>query len=206
MTGIFELKPGVMTLERVALIVPVVDAPTRPWRNGNGCTTILHTHAPRSRTGPLWTLSLAALDGTADFSTFAGYDRHFMIVGHDTVELDIDGRRRSVAYTQVAQFPGEANVRVDTRNRTSLALNLMVERSDHLGNLSSGHIDDEQVVDPRRVDALVLLSGVLHVEGTRLDSLGDTVILGDRPIVVRGASAIVARIELHRRDIEGSGL
>lgn len=202
MTGITEVRPGFMTLDRATTITRVVDAPTTLWRNGKGRTTSLHTHAPGSRTDPSWTLSLASLSEPADFSTFAGYDRHFMIAGPNTVELDVDGQRRPVAYTEVARFSGEAHVRVHIGDGPSQALNLMVRRSEFSGDLTFRRIDDERVIDPRRVTALVLLSGVMHVGGLSLSSCGDTVVIGDKPVILAGHSAVVARIRVQRNETE----
>lgn len=202
MTGISEVKPGFMMLERTTSIVEVATAPTKPWRNGNGRTTDLYAHAPSDRTGPSWTLTLADLNTSADFSTFAGYDRHFMIAGPNPVELTIDGNRRPVGYTEVARFSGDAVVRVAIDDGPSRAVNLMVRQSDHTGDLTFRRIDDERVVDPRRVSALVLLSGVLHVDGRTLSSCGDTVVVGASPIIVAGDAAVVARIRVQRRDNE----
>jgi uncharacterized protein len=182
-------------MERKPTVVHVTDVPSRPWRNGAGRTTLLHSHTSSvDRSEPAWTLSLASLDEPADFSTFEGYDRHFMVAGHNAVELDVGGHRRTVAYTEVASFPGEEQVRVDTRNGASSAVNLMVRRSDYHGVLTSCSLEDECVIDPRRVSALVLLSGELRVEGTILTTRGDTVLIGDRPLTIAGNSATVARI------------
>ncbi len=195
-----------MTLERATGITLVADAPTALWRNGKGRTTALHTHAPSDRTGPSWTLSLANLDRTADFSTFAGYDRHFMVAGPNTVELIVDGNSRPVAYTEVARFSGEAAVSVTTPEGPSRAVNLMVLRSEYRGDLTFDRIHDELVIDPRRVSALVLLSGVLQVGADSLTVGGDTVVIGDEPIIVAGESAVVAIIWVQRLDNESASL
>ncbi|MDJ0396452.1 HutD family protein [Rhodococcus sp. G-MC3] len=204
MNGIVDLRPGgrVMSLHRETRVLPIAEATTKLWRNGGGRTTPIHAHLPQSSEDPLWTLSLARLEHAAPFSTFAGYDRYFMVAGSVPVELDIDGRRRSLAYTDVARFTGEARVSVRFDGAVGTALNLMTKRSDYLGDLTFRRCDGDRIVDPRRVTALVLLSGELDVSGTALHALGDTVLIGDRPIIVTGTSATVARVRVTRLDDE----
>ncbi|MBY4108193.1 HutD family protein [Rhodococcus fascians] len=190
-----ELGPG-------PVVVAVRDASTRLWRNGEGLSTHLYAHTPPTAAEPSWTLSLAKLDSSAHFSSFPGYDRHFMVAGHNRVVLDVGGRSRPVAYTEVAQFPGEATVRVETVAGPSLALNLMVQRSNSIGDMTFGRIDGERTVNRRQVSAYVLLSGALRVQGRRLDVRGDTVVIGSEPVVLAGRSAVLARIRVQHNNTE----
>jgi environmental stress-induced protein Ves len=112
MPGDAEVRSGLFAMERETTVVHVADLPSRPWRNGAGRTTTLHTQTSSLHSDPAWTLSRASLVDFATFSTFEGYDRHFIVAERSTVELNVDGRRRAVAYTEVTRFAGEERVRV----------------------------------------------------------------------------------------------
>jgi environmental stress-induced protein Ves len=96
-----------------------------PWRNGAGSTRELAVGEDQA--GQVqWRISLADLDGPAEFSIFNGMDRIFVPLGG--VRLTIDEDTVHLQPGQHVQFPGEAAVSVEPDGPTQ-ALNVMVRRA-----------------------------------------------------------------------------
>lgn len=95
-----------------------------PWRNGAGSTRELAVGEDQA--GQVqWRISLANLDGPAEFSIFIGMDRLFVPLGG--VRLTIDGDAVHLQPGEHVHFPGEAAVLVEPDAPTE-ALNVMVRR------------------------------------------------------------------------------
>lgn len=96
-----------------------------PWRNGAGSTRELAVgEDPAGQVQ--WRISLADLDGRAEFSIFNGMDRLFVPLGG--VWLTVDGDAVHLLPGEHLQFPGEAAVFVEPDAPTQ-ALNVMVRRA-----------------------------------------------------------------------------
>lgn len=95
-----------------------------PWCNHAGSTRELATAVdPEGRVQ--WRVSLADLDGVAEFSEFAGMDR--ILVPLDAVRLTINGSTVHLRHGEQVRFAGEATVSV-APDRPMRALNVMTRR------------------------------------------------------------------------------
>jgi len=112
---------GIVRLDQVA---PV------PWRNGGGVTReLLAWPAPED-----WLLrvSVAEVDASGPFSSFAGVDRWFAVLGGDGVRLATAGRdAREVTADDsgLHAFPGDAATECTLLGSATRDLNLMVRRA-----------------------------------------------------------------------------
>jgi environmental stress-induced protein Ves len=140
------------------LILDPAQVPAVPWRNGAGTTRELAAGTDRDGT-TLWRVSLAALDGDADFSRFPDLDRLLVALG--PLRLSIDDDVVAMAAGEQVRFTGEAPVSVSLDEPTQ-ALNVMTRR---------GRCRAEVVLRP--------------VEGPATDGADVTVRLGDRLADVR---------------------
>lgn len=61
-----------------------------PWRNGGGVTLEIAREPARGEEFA-WRLSLAQVDGSCDFSAYAGYRRAIVLIGGDVLQLRFRG-------------------------------------------------------------------------------------------------------------------
>lgn len=119
-----------------------------PWRNGAGVSREVAASPSAERADPaelakptelVWRVSVAELTSDADFSTYAGYDRQFVIASDYRVGLSLDSAthtsRYELSHGQSLRFAGEAPVRVRLNGRHARALNLFVHRSRARGHV-----------------------------------------------------------------------
>lgn len=91
------------------------------WPNGAGVTRELGSDtAPDG--GLLWRISVADLDGSAEFSPFPGLNRLFVPLG--PLQLTIDGQTRACEAGDQVRFSGDARVSATVQMPTR-ALNVM---------------------------------------------------------------------------------
>lgn len=107
-----------------ALIVDPSGVVPAPWPNGARTTRELAS-AVSPDGDLLWRVSVADLDGDAEFSNFAGVDRLFVALG--PLRLTVDGERHRYRTGDRVRFPGEAVVSVSPAAPTR-ALNVMTGR------------------------------------------------------------------------------
>jgi hypothetical protein len=126
------------------------DLDTVAWANGRGVTTTLaagstedflrgslFTTPPSRAFGSDWRVSVARIDGPSEFSTMVGFDRVIVGLGHEPLELVVDGRTELVPPLSPFAFAGEARVR-STSTATTLDLNLFGRRGVAVGELRVG--------------------------------------------------------------------
>ena len=79
-----------------------------PWRNGRGSTLEI-AREPASGEEFAWRLSLADIDGDADFSAYVGYSRALVLVAGTSLRLRFrgHGRRFLDSATRSALFEGD---------------------------------------------------------------------------------------------------
>lgn len=99
-----------------------------PWRNGQGVTRDVVTHA-----GPdgalLWQASIAELTRDADFSYFPQCDRLFTAVSGGLVELSFEGGPfQPCPLLQPVPFAGERPVRCRVAGPPARAFNVIADR------------------------------------------------------------------------------
>lgn len=151
-------------------ILRAVDYAVMPWKNGLGETREI---AREPETNPFgWRLSMATVDGFADFSAFPGVTRSLAVVGGGPLEVILEDEARVLHRGGVAfVFSGEANVRARTLGETVIDLNLMTAEGWHgsIEPLTAGRVDsapgialvvDLDTLDTRIVEGTAEVCGV----------------------------------------------
>ncbi|EJN00325.1 HutD family protein [Herbaspirillum sp. YR522] len=154
-------------------IVTLADLAATPWRNGGGQTRALGSgHAPHTQPhadGFDWRISLADITADGPFSTFAGIDRHALLIGEGTVELAGPSAAVMARPLLPISFPGELDLSARRRAGTVQArlLNLMVRRSALRGRIRI--VDQACRIDDAVAWALVPLRGCWHLPGHQVE-------------------------------------
>jgi uncharacterized protein len=139
-----------------------------PWINGGGVTrTIARGAAPDG--GTLWRVSLATLDGSAEFSRFDGFERIFTLLGDSRLVLHSTPEALLAEPGQPLRFPGERPIRIDAPAQPRHALNVMTRRD-------ACHAEIElpatgALLTPCPIQLLICLSGMANVHSARLGSV-----------------------------------
>jgi len=102
---------------------------TVPWKNGGGTTREILREPPEP-TPFDWRLSLATIDASGPFSSFAGYHRTLVLVKGTGVELDFgaQGRAKLTSVGQLASFDGGWATQGTLLHGSSEDLNLIVSK------------------------------------------------------------------------------
>lgn len=87
------------------------DYPRMPWKNGGGFTEEITRDVGDGLEGFGWRLSIADIEASGGFSTFAGYQRIITVLQGDGMRLTVDGQpgRPLVPFDAYA-FSGESQV------------------------------------------------------------------------------------------------
>ncbi|HDS1777429.1 TPA: HutD family protein [Pseudomonas putida] len=87
------------------------DYPRMPWKNGGGFTEEITRDSGEGLDGFGWRLSIADIEESGGFSTFAGYQRIITVLQGDGMRLLVDGQasRPLLAFDAFA-FSGESQV------------------------------------------------------------------------------------------------
>ncbi|HGM5582554.1 TPA: HutD family protein [Pseudomonas putida] len=87
------------------------DYPRMPWKNGGGFTEEITRDAGDGLDGFGWRLSIADIEASGGFSSFAGYQRIISVLQGDGMCLSVDGQdsRALLAFDAFA-FSGESQV------------------------------------------------------------------------------------------------
>lgn len=178
------------TVVRAAGLVPV------PWRNGQGTTRDIITHAGPSG-ALLWQASIADLDRDADFSDFTGFDRIFTPISGGTVELSFgDAGYLPCPVLHPVAFRGEQRTRCRVPHGPARAFNAIWDRSAHAGTV------EVLSVAPGASLGSIGAACVLHCWQGILDLCGDHLNPGDschgmgRLDAVAMSAAVVLRMEI----------
>jgi environmental stress-induced protein Ves len=101
-----------------------------PWKNGRGSTSEIAASPPDSTLETFdWRVSMATIDGDADFSTFPGVDRTLVPLGPAALTLRVEGDTVRLDYDAPPfVFRGESRVRA-TVERPSKDFNVMTRRA-----------------------------------------------------------------------------
>lgn len=72
-------------------VLRAADYPRMPWKNGGGSTEEITRDAGQGLDGFGWRLSIADIEQSGGFSTFAGYQRIITVLQGAGMTLDVDG-------------------------------------------------------------------------------------------------------------------
>jgi environmental stress-induced protein Ves len=72
-------------------VLRAADYPRMPWKNGGGSTEEITRDAGEGLDGFGWRLSIADIEQSGGFSTFAGYQRIITVLQGAGMTLDVDG-------------------------------------------------------------------------------------------------------------------
>ncbi|MEW9903831.1 HutD/Ves family protein [Pseudomonas putida] len=87
------------------------DYPRMPWKNGGGFTEEITRDAGEGLDGFGWRLSIADIEESGGFSTFAGYQRIITVLQGDGMRLLVDGQAsRPLLPFDAFAFNGESQV------------------------------------------------------------------------------------------------
>ncbi|GAB3292739.1 HutD family protein [Pseudoclavibacter terrae] len=142
-----------------------------PWRNGQGVTRTLRAMTD----GGDWALSIATIEGPAEFSVIPSTQRVQLAI--EAVRLEIDGVEVRLDSGEQVRFTGEQRVTGASAAESSRVLNLMY---------ADGAPELRLVVAPtaaqipRPAEAVVVLAGSLETGDEALGPL-DAVLLSELP-------------------------
>ncbi|QXH47081.1 HutD family protein [Pseudomonas xanthosomatis] len=87
------------------------DYPRMPWKNGGGFTEEITRDSGAGLEGFGWRLSIADIEASGGFSSFAGYQRIITVLQGDGMRLNVDGRdSRPLLPLDAFAFSGESQV------------------------------------------------------------------------------------------------
>lgn len=182
-----------MPLER-PIRIRNADLTFEPWANGQGLTSPIAADRDDTRELPRWRLSLAQLSGDSVFSSFAGTDRVFTVVGEHGVELGFDDERRRCEPGSPVSFRGELTPSCVV-TRPTRAFNVMVERGGATAKVLQRRVSREESIQldatgTRLVTAVFLISGSARIDSIEM-SPGDTLIADEGSALLHGSGDIL---------------
>ena len=164
-------------------IVRPSDVQAEPWANGLGVTRVLATR-------PAWRISVAEIEGTTPFSSFAGMDRVLIPLSPSGVAIDIGSTRHRVRAGEPIAFAGEDAVVGVAGMRRTTVLNIMTVRSAARASID---VVRGAEVETAGADALLVLGGVVTASGAALPS-GTLVLPGTTPSALSAARGVIALV------------
>ncbi len=92
-------------------LLRAADYPRMPWKNGGGSTEEITRDAGEGLDGFGWRLSIADIEESGGFSSFAGYQRIISVLQGDGMVLNVDGQTsRTLLPFDAYVFSGESQV------------------------------------------------------------------------------------------------
>ncbi len=164
-----------------------------PWRNGGGTTTEI-AREPLASDRFLYRVSIADVATDGPFSSFAGYDRHILLIEGEGMTLDCGAQGRIELTTLFAprSFSGDWEVHGTLAAGPVRDFNLMVDRAEACSSLEV-HVLEAPLELPAGALCLVhVLEGAL--EGA---DHGDTLV-GEAPFTITPRASSVARVAIAR--------
>lgn len=180
-------------------IITLAELPATPWRNGGGQTRALASGNAAGRIahpdGFDWRISLADLESDGPFSTFAGIDRHALLLGDGAVELAGPSAAVMARPLLPISFPGELELSARRQPGTvqPRLLNLMVRRTALRGEIRV--VTHACRIDDAVAWACVPLRGAWHLCGHQVE-VGQAVLAqrGDARLAPRTVDACAALV------------
>jgi uncharacterized protein len=137
-----------------------------PWKNGGGTTTEIYLETSGHEDFD-WRASIASVNSDGPFSSFAGYERHIMLIGGNGMTLDLGGHDKIVLQPlQPFTFSGDKNASGVLLSGGVLDFNLIVRNDFGTGLLCSQMSAEPAVIKSRHGIKLV---HVLHGDSYLLE-------------------------------------
>ena len=186
-----------MTTSNVELIRPA-DRRRIPWKNGAGTTEEIATDQPDSGRPALWRFSIATLgDEPTQFSTFAGVDRIFTVIGEYAVQLDWADTSVELPPWHPQPFSGIDAPRCTPLGATT-AFNVMVDSRRASASVGMHSLRTSAVrTDPRSITLAYLRSGSAEIRSLQARPGDCVLVTRDEAVITGTARLLVARVRLH---------
>ncbi|OHV59736.1 HutD-family protein [Mesorhizobium sp. LCM 4577] len=143
-------------------ILRAADYRVMPWKNGGGTTTEIAVSPDGAGLDDFdWRVSMARVETSGPFSSFAGIDRTLTVLEGDGVILAIAGQpptRLTTASVPLA-FPGDAPTNAALIGGPITDLNVMTRRGRMAHEVERRPFSDEIRIAPRADTTLVLAVG-----------------------------------------------
>jgi environmental stress-induced protein Ves len=143
-------------------VLRAADYRVMPWKNGGGTTTEIAVSPDGVGLDDFdWRISMARVETSGPFSSFAGIDRTLSVLEGDGVVLDIAGRppERLTADSAPFAFPGDVRTSAALIGGPITDLNVMTRRGRMAHEVERRPFSDEIRIAPRADTTLVLAVG-----------------------------------------------
>jgi uncharacterized protein len=188
-------------------ILRAADYRVMPWKNGGGTTTEIAVSPDGAGLDDFdWRVSMARVEGSGPFSSFAGIDRTLSVLEGEGIVLDIAGRPevRLTPASAPFSFPADLPTSAALISGPITDLNVMTRRGRALHSVERLAISRPVDIAAGAGSTLILChKGEVVFSGTQPIRLGplDTLLLGpDAPVLwvepARDATLFVIRIAI----------
>ncbi|MDX8499745.1 HutD family protein [Mesorhizobium sp. VK4C] len=147
-----------------------------PWKNGGGTTTEIAVSPHSAGLDDFdWRISMARVETSGPFSSFAGIDRTLSVLEGEGIVLEIAGRpaSRLTAASAPLSFPGDVPTGAALIGGPITDLNVMTRRSRMTHTVERLSLSDEMRVEHSVGTTLVLsVDGGVKVFADSVSSLG----------------------------------
>lgn len=164
-------------------ILRAADYRVMPWKNGGGTTTEIAVSPDGAGLDDFdWRVSMARVETSGPFSSFAGIDRTLSVLEGEGIVLDIAGQAlaRLTADSAPLAFPGDVPTGAELIDGPITDLNVMTRRGRMVHTVERLPMVGEMSVAPSADTTLILIVGegakLLTESESRLGPL-DTLIL-----------------------------
>lgn len=192
-------------------ILRASDYRSMPWKNGGGVTTEIAVSPGGSGLEDFdWRISMARVESSGPFSTFAGIDRTLSILEGEGMLLNVDGRIPIglTARSQPLLFPADVPATAALIRGPILDLNVMTRRGRRSHTVARVTFTAPIVVDPRTDTVFVFNGeGVVEIQApgpVRLDP-HDTIMLAPDGEMIRLETPQSATLFIIRIHANASG-
>lgn len=196
-----------------ARLLRVADYRRTPWKNGGGWTTQIASHPSlpdeQGAIGDFdWRVSIADIESSGPFSTFADVDRELVLLAGNGIELDIDDDppRRLEQRFQRIRFAGEQRVQCHLLAGPTRDFNVMVRRGQVTAEVIARPLTGSMLIFPEpHVTWLIhVFAGHARARAGKQDiaaGLGETLLIEhdqaqlDRIVIDGAGELVMARLE-----------
>ncbi|MDX8469155.1 HutD family protein [Mesorhizobium sp. VK23B] len=164
-------------------ILRAADYRVMPWKNGGGTTTEIVVSPDGAGLDDFdWRISMARVEASGPFSSFAGIDRTLSVLEGEGIVLDIAGQpaSRLTAASAPLSFPGDVPTGATLVGGPITDLNVMTRRSRMTHTVERLPLSGEMRIEQGAGTTLILpVGGSLKVYADGVLSLGplDTLVL-----------------------------
>lgn len=171
-----------------------------PWKNGGGMTTEILVEPRDADEGNrfVYRASIADVTSNGPFSTFAGYDRHIMLLSGAGMTLEFGDRTSTVLQPfEPYSFSGDAAATGILTSGPVRDFNVIVDRASASASLRCRMVDSAETIVCKKNTTCIL-----HVLEGALDGAkaGETIVVHeDHTITPRDARTRVVHAEIWMR-------